>query len=416
MGPNFLPTTKRAWLGAACGAVVFSGVAAVAWNRPAPVLPLTVVSGGAAQTDSSAIPDASAFDDSSAAASAPDALSAAADFPSPRLTVAAAKPEITILAVGDIMLSRTVAERIRQNGAAYPYARLAGWIASAEVAFANLETPLVVGRPVRSGEMSFHSDPGQAKELRQAGFDVVSLANNHTPNAGSAGLASTFQALADAGVMFSGAGKDLASASAPAVVEAQGVRFAFLSYNDPSVVPVSYGATASRGGTNMMDAKRLTADVAAARQQADVVIVSMHAGDEYVARPNRRQVEFAHAAIDAGADAVIGHHPHVVQTAEIYKEKLILYSLGNFIFDQDWSRATQDGLAARLVWRDGRFRRVEFTPIDVNLSQPRTADAAGAERILKRLEQPLVHQSCASPEEGDCPYMVLSAGAAANGE
>jgi poly-gamma-glutamate synthesis protein (capsule biosynthesis protein) len=295
------------------------------------------------------------------------------------------RPEVTLLAVGDIMLSRTVAARIRANGADHPYRRMADAISGADIAFGNLEAPIASGPEVGPDELTFRAEPGSERQLRQAGFDVLSLANNHALDGGPAGLRETLERLAAAGIVPAGAGRDTTEAHRPAIIEAGGLKFAFLAYVDPALAPEGYRAAAASAGTAVMDAERLGRDVAAAAALADIVVVSMHAGQEYAAEPDQRQTAFARAAVDAGADLVIGHHPHVVQTVERYHDKLIFYSLGNFIFDQDWLREARDGLAARFVFRGDQVDRVDLLPVEIEASQPRPAAEASRPRILDRL-------------------------------
>ncbi len=304
-----------------------------------------------------------------------------------KLALAERAPETTLVAAGDIMLSRTVAAKMSAAGSYdLPFLKTADWLRSGQAAFGNLETAVTPGRAVLPGEMMFRADTATAAALKRAGFTVLSLANNHTPNFGQSGLRDTFKYLSDAGLLLAGAGKDEAAARAPALFQAGGRRFAVLAYNDSDVVPASYAASADRAGTAFMDIDRLRADLAAVRPTADVVIVSMHSGSEYTPRPNARQTAFAHAAIDAGADLVIGHHPHVVQTAEIYGGKPILYSLGNFVFDQDWSRETRDGLGARIVFDGNEVGRIELLPLTIeNSCQPTPAAGDDSRRILGRL-------------------------------
>jgi len=300
-----------------------------------------------------------------------------------------AYPDVTLVAVGDIMLSRTVAARIKAKGSAYPFEALAGTLRLADIAFANLETPLTGGRDIKPGEMSFRADPALADELRQAGFSVVSLANNHTPNFGERGLRDTLAGLDAAGLRHAGAGLDQDSAAASAVVEAGGRIFEFLAYTDSRLTPPAYQAAEGHPGTAPMDIETMRRDVARARNRGSVVVVSMHAGVEYAARPDDVQTAFARAAVDAGAELVIGHHPHVVQPVERYKGKFIFYSLGNFIFDQDWSRETRDGLAVRFTFRGGRVARADLLPVVIDESRPRPAAGPDADRILARLKTDL---------------------------
>lgn len=305
--------------------------------------------------------------------------------PEPELAPAPAR--VTLVAVGDIMLSRTVGKTIAAKGdVRYPFLRMRDWLRGADIAFANLETSITPGRAVEQGEMLFRADPRTVDGLVDAGFDVLSLANNHTPNFGQKGLRDTFRYLHDAGIAFAGAGEDAAAARAPTVLERGGRRFAFLAFNDTDVVPASYAAGPAHAGTAFMDVDVMAEAVRDARKAADVVIVSMHSGREYAYVPDASQVRFARAAIDAGADLVIGHHPHVVQTVERYKDKLIFYSLGNFVFDQMWSEPTREGLAVKFTFEGPRVVRADLLPVRIeDYAQPHPSNGEIAGRTLARL-------------------------------
>ncbi len=294
---------------------------------------------------------------------------------------------VTLLVVGDIMLSRSVASAIKKAGdVGYPFAETRDLLHSADIVFANLETSITAGRDINPGEMTFRADPKTVESMKVAGVTIVSLANNHVPNFGAKGILDTVSFLDAAGIAHAGAGKDDVAASASAIVERGGVRFAFLAFNDADVVPASYGAAPNHPGTILMDSEKMAEAVTDARKHADIVAVSMHSGIEYTRLPNEHQTTFAHAAIDAGADIVIGHHPHVVQTMEIYKGKPILYSLGNFIFDQDWSEDTKKGLAVRIIFGANGAERLEFIPIYIaKTGQPIIASDAARDEVLTRL-------------------------------
>lgn len=296
----------------------------------------------------------------------------------------------SLVAVGDVMLSRRVAEKMRLNGFDYPFEKMKDFLMGGDLVFGNLETPITAGRDIRTGEMIFRADAGSELALKNAGFAVLSLANNHTPNFGAAGLRETFRRLRAAGIAYAGAGENEAEALTPAYVEAGGLRFAFLAFNDSDVVPPSYGAGDGRPGTALMDIPKMTAAVAGAKKEAALVIVSMHSGVEYAAVPNARQTAFARAAVEAGAEMVIGHHPHVVQTAEKYRGKWIFYSLGNFVFDQMWSEDTRRGLAVKAVFGREGVKRVELAPVLIeDFSQPRPLAGPAAEKLLSRLGLPV---------------------------
>jgi poly-gamma-glutamate synthesis protein (capsule biosynthesis protein) len=297
-------------------------------------------------------------------------------------------PSVRFIAVGDIMLSRTVAQKIRQHkDQNYPFLKVTDALKSVDVVFANLETPITPGRTIETDELVFRSDPSAAQSLRNAGVSVVSLANNHVPNFGEQGILDTVRYLDGTGVQHAGAGKDLEAALTPAVIESHGLKLAFLAFNDTDVAPASYGAGANRAGTALINIDRMTRAVEFAKTIADLVIVSMHAGVEYAQAPNVSQQKFARAAIDAGADLVIGHHPHVVQTVEKYKGKWILYSLGNFVFDQMWSTETRLGLAANMTLTKDGVQSVQYMPLRIDdYSQPNFLEGEEADQIRERLK------------------------------
>lgn len=241
--------------------------------------------------------------------------------------------------------------------------------------------------------MVFRADIAHAKALANAGFNILSLANNHTPNQSQKGLISTFSSLTDAGIAYVGAGKNVKEAYSPTITSINDdFKVSWLAYNDRDVVPESYGAgLTSKGadwaGTALMNESKLEEEIAEAKLLSQFVIVSMHSGTEYKETPNESQQTFAHRAIDAGADLVIGHHPHVVQTVEKYKEKYIFYSLGNFIFDQMFSDETRRGLMLKISFTDNTISQIELIPTVIeNYSQPRVANEKEALWVLKRLQ------------------------------
>ncbi len=294
--------------------------------------------------------------------------------PEPAVEAAQPVPTVTLIAVGDIMLSRAVARQIKaHNDINYPFLNVRDYLGQADIVFGNLECPITRGPIIEHGTF-FRADPGVEQGLKWAGFNVVSLANNHVPNFGATGVLDTLDYLDRARIAHPGAGKDAAQAAQPVFLEKNGIRLAFLAYNDSDVVPRSYRAAPHHPGTNIMDASELPAAIHSARAAADLVIVSMHSGTEY-SSPNPRQISFAHAAIDAGADLIVGHHPHVVQYFERYQGKYIFYSLGNFVFDQTWSQATTRGIMLRAVL--SKRGLVAFAQVPTRIehaSQPRIID------------------------------------------
>lgn len=313
------------------------------------------------------------------------------DFVTQKKKLPKVSEEVSLVAVGDISYSRGV-ERIvkRENDINYPFLKIQDYLKGADLVFGNLETPITQGVEIPDFEMIFRSNPGAEQALKQAGFSVLSLANNHTPNFGEKGLKDTFNYLDNAGIKYVGAGRNDHEANQPVYIEKNGIKFAFLAYNDTNVVPAFYEASNNRAGTAFMRIDKITEAVKEAKQKADFVILSIHSGTEYADKPNDSQINFAYAAIDAGADLIIGHHPHVVQTLEKYKGKFIFYSLGNFVFDQPQKQETKEGLAIKVYFAKDAINKISLLPVVMeNLAQPRLADNGEAEKILQRLNFPL---------------------------
>ena len=238
---------------------------------------------------------------------------------------------IRLVAVGDICLAHGVEQEMAQRGRGYPFASVKETLRAADIAFGNLECCLATGGAPVPKQYNFRGHPRGAMALAESGFKVVSLANNHSLDYGKAALSETLDFLCAQHVASVGAGKTLSEAHALRIVRVRGTRVGFLAFLGlfPAVVPLRE----SEPGVAMADPALVKRDVAAARRKVDFLIVSMHAGKEYKFIHTARQAEIAHMAIDAGADLVIGHHPHVVQDVECYKGRQIFYSLGNFIFD-----------------------------------------------------------------------------------
>ncbi len=317
------------------------------------------------------------------------------DFLSQKKKLPQTSEEVSFIAVGDISYSRGVERIVRkQNNINYPFLKIQDYLKSADLVFGNLETSITQGPEIFDFEIIFRSNPGTEQALKQAGFSILSLANNHTPDFGEKGLKDTFTYLKNAGIKYVGAGQNEREAFQPVYIEKKGIRFAFLAYNDTDIVPTYYEASVDRAGTAFMRKDKMIESVKEAKRKADFVIVSMHAGIEYAKKPNNSQINFARAAIDAGADLVIGHHPHVVQTMEKYKGKYIFYSLGNFVFDQPQKQETKEGLVIKVYFSKNGITKISLLPVVMeNFVQPRMANKNEADKILQRLNFPLANQN-----------------------
>jgi poly-gamma-glutamate synthesis protein (capsule biosynthesis protein) len=277
--------------------------------------------------------------------------------------------QTVIIAGGDAMLARNVAVRARaQKDPAWPFRLIAPVFASADIAFLNLESPFSDKGPLQLRGMIFKAEPEMIEGLKLAGIDIVSTSNNHSRDQRSYGVEFTLDHLAANGILAVGTGKTEEEAHAGQVLERNGTRFGFLAYTYDANNG-NYKDTDPR--IAVLDVDRMRQDVATLRMKADAVLVSVHAGTEYDPKPSAQQTTFARAAIDAGAAAVIGHHPHVRQPMEWYKDAPIFYSLGNLVFDQFQRTETQIGSLAELTFEGSRLINTNTRTVRLPLTVPR---------------------------------------------
>ncbi|MEW6407362.1 MAG: CapA family protein [Patescibacteria group bacterium] len=293
-----------------------------------------------------------------------------------------------LVAGGDVIPSRWVGVKIRRSGdSAMPFRKIAPLMQSGDITFVNFEAPFLDKGELVTEGMSFKAEPDFIEGLILAGVDVVSLANNHMKNQGREGLAFTFSHLTENNIKYTGAGKNYEKAHKGVILESKNIKFGFLAYTYSDGIKFSKNEDPEIYDLAFMEIDRMKEDVEKLKKEADVVIVSMHAGTEYQVTPNPQQVEFAHAAIDSGANLVLGHHPHWVQTTEKYKDSFIIYSLGNLVFDQMWSEETREGVIAKCKFQGMKLKSMEFVPTKIeDYSQPRFATRQESKIILKRME------------------------------
>ena len=253
---------------------------------------------------------------------------------------------LRLVFVGDIMLDDGPGRLIAAGGD--PLAPLARELADADYTIGNLECPIAtVGKPLDSKIFSFRADPRVVARLKGR-FDALALANNHSGDYGKAAFLETLDHLDRAGIRSFGGGRDLLAAHAPLWIEKKGLRIAVLSYNE--FKPRSFEAGPDWPGIAWSEDSQVKSDIRAARAAgADLVIPFMHWGWEREPAPSERQRQLARLMIDAGADLIVGGHPHVTQGAEYYRGKLIVYSLGNFVFDGFDQPAEKRGWLLRLT-------------------------------------------------------------------
>ncbi|HET8785711.1 MAG TPA: CapA family protein [Candidatus Limnocylindrales bacterium] len=319
----------------------------------------------------------------------------------------------TLFAGGDILLDRGVYEtlRVKGRGEDFPFdggtAEITsrckdcsplGWdlprtrrtgnagvvrelMTGADIAIANFENPAPNRFTWHTSKTVFTADPTLIDGLVGAGIDYVSIANNHIGDAGDNGLLQTIANLRKRGLKYSGAGKDLAAAQKPAILDANGTKVGILAYD--AIAP-GYHAAKGEPGSSKLTIKAVQAGVKAARKAgAKVVIVFPHWGVEYRYSPFQNQQRLARQIIDAGADMIIGNHAHYAAAVEIYKGKPIWYALGNFVFDQTWSEPTMEGITLELTFQGAQLRQIRMRPhIILDKAQPNFLDPARDGRFV----------------------------------
>lgn len=254
------------------------------------------------------------------------------------------KEELSLLFVGDVMLSRGIEKKIQKNGdQKFPFLYVAERLSSVDIAVANLEGPISSRGKNQGSIYSFRANPEVIEGIQYAGFDLFSLANNHILDWGREALEDTMSILSSSGIYFSGAGKNYEEANKLTIINRKGYLIGFLSFTN--LYPKTLFATDEKPGISEYDEKKILERVAFAQNDVDIVVILLHWGNEYETNSSISQKKFGRELIDAGADIVVGHHPHVVQEIEKYKNGIIAYSLGNFVFDQGFSKETMKGLA-----------------------------------------------------------------------
>jgi len=321
--------------------------------------------------------------------------------------------ELRIAAVGDIMLGGSSEPVLHATGYDYPFVHMRKFLQDSHIVFGNLEGPLTDrGEAVRDKKYVFRSPPEKVvPALQAAGFTVLSLANNHILDYGVEGLEQTMEVLKVAGIHPAGAGRDLAEARRPALVKGGGRTVAFLAYS--LTLPESFYAEPDRPGTAFGHEHHVRADVAQARRQADLVIVSFHWGRELETTLRDYQPRLGHAAIDAGASVVFGHHPHILQGIERYKHGVILYSLGNFTFGS-YSKSVTRSAIAQLLFRGNRLRQLRMIPINVNNIelnfQPLPLSGRDADAVIEDLHRLSLAQGATLENQAGVGVLVFPDG------
>ncbi|MDH3973781.1 MAG: CapA family protein [Deltaproteobacteria bacterium] len=298
------------------------------------------------------------------------------------------EPPVTFVAVGDIMMGRHIGKYMKKKGDLYPFMNFITPFRKADIVFANLES--VLGD--KSDKEFFPKKPYNfiaplktADTLKMLGFNVLSMANNHAMDYGPSPVTKTRNILIKRGISPFGAGKNLDEARTPAIKTVKNIKFGFLGYSNGHSHLVY--ASKKRAGAVPYRLKIMLEDINSLRSKVDILVVSLHWGVEYEKFPTKKQIKVAHQLIDAGADIILGHHPHVMQGIEFYKGKLIVYSLGNFLFDQK-HKDTPRSFMLVMKFKNKKLARAYVEPLDrFNSFYPKIARGKRGEEILKELRR-----------------------------
>lgn len=284
---------------------------------------------------------------------------------------------VTIITTGDIIPARSVNYKMTQyNNFRYPFEKTADFLRQADITLINLESPLVKDCPVTQEGMIFCGNQQFIEGLKFAGVDVVNLANNHSLNYDIEGLNQTTDLLNSNGILVTGVlNNNLilkpSFAEASAGKQSNNLKVGFLGWNL----------------LESFDDQEILEKIKESKAQVDLLIVSLHWGTEYTSFPAEWEKVLARAMIDNGADLIVGNHPHWIQPIEIYKNKLIIYAHGNFIFDQEWSRETKIGIVGKHIFYHKQLVDSQFFPVKISdYSQPQFLEDQNKQVVLSNLE------------------------------
>ena len=302
-------------------------------------------------------------------------------------------PTVTLMFGGDVNLSHSVSNLIKGNYK-LPFAKMDEY-RIADLAIVNLENPLTRSTlKSTTQQKKLRVDPNYVKVLTSGGVDLVNLANDHTIGYTEKSLAETIETLEDAGIHSLGAGKTKEEARRPKIFEVKGQKIAYLSYYDTDIQSHSRSVN-----VNIHNKDRISSDIQILRKQVDWIIVNYHWGVELSEYPGDWQMDIARMTIDQGADLVVGHHPKVLQGAEIYQGRPIVYSLGNFIFgDTSNNESDYETAVLKVSLKPGKMK-IEFLPVVVSQYQPQVVKGEKEKEILKHIAQisSVFHQPMRTP-------------------
>jgi poly-gamma-glutamate capsule biosynthesis protein CapA/YwtB (metallophosphatase superfamily) len=296
------------------------------------------------------------------------------------------KEPIAIAFAGDVMMEGSIEKAMKSFGINYPFLQVQKELEEVDFAIVNLETAVTKkGRPYDK-QFNFRTGPDSLVALKQAGFNMVSLANNHTMDYGEEGLLDTIDYLDEIGLAYVGAGRNEDEAYAEQIIEKKGKKIAILGFSRVLPSGTWYATQTKPGIASGYQVDRMVQIIEATKKNVDYLFVFMHWGVERQQIPEPYQFSDARAMIDAGADGVIGAHPHVIQGLDYYKGKPIAYSLGNFLFPDYVSGITAESCLLTLIIQGDEIV-MNYTPLEITGNQVALVSPTKFEERLKKLEQ-----------------------------
>lgn len=286
------------------------------------------------------------------------------------------KEIISIITTGDVIPARTVNFLMtKRDDFKFPFAETSNFLKNADLTLINLESPLIDNCPLTNSGMIFCGDKRFIEGLKFADIDAASLGNNHALNYGVDGYCQTVDLLISNGISIVPYDNKIICNNTKnnlSIKEIKGSKIGFLSFN----------------ALEKLNKIQLAQNIKKAKTECDFLVVSYHWGGEYLRYPAQETIALAHASIDAGADLIVGNHPHWIQPIEIYNEKLIVYAHGNFIFDQEWSQETKTGIVGKyLLWRS-KIIEAKFYPIIIHdYAQPAFLEGEEKTKVLDALKK-----------------------------
>lgn len=293
--------------------------------------------------------------------------------PKPVTDIRAIPPKaLSISIVGDLLMDGSVRKQIDKFGVEYPWEKVQEYFQNDDITIGNLETSITTkGSKWEDKQFNFKSDPKNVKAMKDAGIDLVSLANNHSLDFGYDGFLDTLNYLDEGDIKRVGGGKNKEEALKGVVIDKNGYKVGILAFS--RVIPsVDWYATNNRPGLlGLYDShvKHVLERITEMKKEVDILVLSVHWGVELSTVPRDEEIILAKKLIDAGADIIMGHHPHVLQGIEIYKGKPIFYSLGNFVFGVK-NELTSNTMIAQINYTDGKVDYIKIVPCTIVGGRP----------------------------------------------